>query len=123
MTLNGNKYACSAARERGTCSNKKIIAAPTVEARVLDGGRDKLLSPQAMAAAVDQLCEESQSRRRETLAARAPMERELAEIARKLERAQTLCIDGAMEIEELITRSAPLKARRTQLAALLAEID
>ena len=63
-TLNGNKYACSAARERGTCSNKKIIAAPTVEARVLDGVRDKLLSPQAMAAAVDQLREESQSRRR-----------------------------------------------------------
>ncbi|WP_407059711.1 recombinase family protein [Brevundimonas bacteroides] len=123
MTLNGNKYACSAARERGTCSNKKIIAAPTVEARVLDGIRDKLLSPQAMAAAVDQLREESQNRRRETLAARAPMERELAEIARKLERAQTLCIDGAMEIEELKSRSAPLKARRTELHALLAEVD
>ena len=123
MTLNGNKYACSAARERGTCSNKKIIAAPTVEARVLDGIRDKLLSPQAMAAAVDQLREESQSRRRETLAARAPMERELAEIARKLERAQIMCMDGAMEIEDLKTRSAPLKARRTELQALLDEVD
>lgn len=76
-----------------------------------------------MAAAVDQLREESQSRRRETLAARAPMERELAEIARKLDRAQTLCIEGAMEIEELKRRSTPLKARRSELQALLAEVD
>ncbi|WP_414632942.1 zinc ribbon domain-containing protein, partial [Brevundimonas sp. UBA7534] len=35
MTLNSAKYACSAARERGTRSNNKIIAAQTVEARVL----------------------------------------------------------------------------------------
>ncbi len=49
--------------------------------------------------------------------------RELAEITRKLDRAQTLCIDGAMEIEELKRRSTPLKARRSELQALLAEVD
>lgn len=123
MTLNGAKYACSAARERGTCSNNKIIAAQTVEARVLDGIRDKLLSPQAMAAAVDTLRQEGENRRRTTLSARAPMERELAEIARKLERAQVMCMDGAMEIEELKARSAPLKTRRAELQSLLAEVD
>ena len=51
------------------------------------------------------------------------MGRELAEIARKLERAQTLRIDGAMEIDELKSRSAPLKARPTELQAFLAEVD
>ena len=50
------------------------------------------------------------------------MEKELAEIARKLERAQTRFMDGAMEIAELKARSAPLKARRSELEALLAEV-
>ncbi|WP_292071316.1 hypothetical protein, partial [Brevundimonas sp. UBA7534] len=51
------------------------------------------------------------------------MEKEPAEIARRLERAQVMCMAGAMEIEELKMRSAPLKARRSELQALLAEVD
>ncbi|MCV0415880.1 MAG: hypothetical protein K5831_13520 [Brevundimonas sp.] len=76
-----------------------------------------------IAAAVDALRAESEARRRSSLAQRAPMEKELAEIARRLERAQVMCMDGAMEIEELKMRSAPLKARRSELEALLAEVD
>lgn len=38
MTLNASKYNCSGHRERGTCSNGKIIAAKTVEERVLSLG-------------------------------------------------------------------------------------
>ena len=123
MTLNGQKFACSAARERGTCSNTKIIAAKTIEARVLDGIAAKLLAPEAIAAAIKSAQVETAERQHQTLKARAPMEKELAEIARKLERAQTMCMDGAMEIEELKARSAPLKARRAELQALLAEAE
>jgi site-specific DNA recombinase len=123
MTMNGQKFACSAARERGTCTNTKIIAAKTIEARVLDGITAKLLAPQAIAAAVSAAQAEAMTRQRETLRTRAPMEKELAEISRKLERAQILCIDGAMEIEELKARSAPLKSRRAELEALLAEAE
>jgi site-specific DNA recombinase len=121
MTLNGGKFACSAARERGTCTNTKIISAKTIEARVLDGIAAKLLAPEAIAAAVSAAQAEASARQHQTLKARAPMEKELAEIARKLERAQTMCMDGAMEIAELKARSAPLKARRAELEALLAE--
>ena len=47
MALHGlDRYACSAHRERGTCSNGKIIAAETVERRVLNGVRDALLAPE-----------------------------------------------------------------------------
>jgi site-specific DNA recombinase len=122
MTLNGQKFACSAARERGTCKNTKIIAAKTIEARVLDGIAAKLLAPEAIAAAVSTAQLEATERQHQTLRARAPMEKELAEIARKLERAQTMCMDGAIEIEELKARSAPLKVRRAELQALLAEV-
>lgn len=51
------------------------------------------------------------------------MEKELAEIARRPERAQVMCMEGAMEIDELKARSIPLKARRAELEVLLAEID
>lgn len=123
MTLNGQKFACSAARELGTCSNTKIIAAKTVEARVLDGIHTKLLTPQALADAVESLRQANEARRQATLTARAPMEKELASIERQIERAQLMCMEGAMEIEELKTRSLPLKARRSELKALLAEVD
>ena len=52
MTLNGGKYACSGHRGRGTCLNTKIIAAKTVERRVVEGIRAKLLAPAAVAEAV-----------------------------------------------------------------------
>ncbi len=123
MTLNGQKFACSAARERGTCTNAKIIAAKTIEARVLDGIREKLLTPQAMADAVESLRQANEARRQTTLSVRAPMTKELASIERQLERAQLMCMEGVMEIEDLKTRSIPLKARRSELQALLAEVD
>ena len=120
-TLNGGRFACSAARERGTCTNKKLIAAKTIEARVLDGIAAKLLAPEAIAAAVSLAQTEAIQRQHETLRARAPMEKELAEIGRRLDRMQDLCIAEAISIEELKAKSVPLKARRAELQALLAE--
>jgi hypothetical protein len=34
-----------------------------------------------------------------------------------------MCMEGAMEIEDLKARSLPLKARRSELQGLLAELD
>ena len=120
MTLNGGKYACSAARERGTCKNNKIIAARTVEDRVLAGARRHLLSPEAIASAVRIFHEEQSARRLESLAARAPAERELTEIGRKLERAQMMFMEEMITMDELKARTAPLKTRRVELGALIA---
>ncbi|QDH72757.1 hypothetical protein FKQ52_04525 [Brevundimonas sp. M20] len=120
MTLNGGKYACSAARERGTCKNNKIIAARTVEDRVLTGVRRHLLSPEAIASAVRIFHEEQSTRRLEALAARAPTERELNGIRRKLERARMMFTEEMITIDELRARAAPLTSRRSQLEALIA---
>ena len=120
MTLNGGKYACSAARERGTCKNNKIIAARTVEDRVLAGIRRHLLSPEAIASAVRIFHEEQSARRLEALVARAPAERELTEIGRKLERAQMMFMEEMITMDELKARAAPLKSRRTELETLIA---
>ena len=60
-----------------------------------------------MAAAVDQLRQESESRRREILAARAPRKKELAEIARNLDTPKP--------------RTPPLTTRKQELTTLLSE--
>lgn len=87
----------------------KIIAAKTIEARVLDGIRTKLLTPQAMAESVESLRQANVARRQATLSARTPMEKELASIERQIERAQLMCMEGAMEIEDLKARSLSLR--------------
>ena len=120
MSLNGGRYQCTGYKERGTCSNTKIIAAERVEKRVLAGVRDHLLSPEAIAQAVRDMREQAERDRKAVLVERAPMERELAEIARRLARAQTMCMDGAIEIADLKGLSEPLKARRRELQDRLA---
>lgn len=120
MTLNGAKYACSAHRERGTCNNSKIIAARTVEKRVLGGIKTHLLSPDAIASAVQIGREEMNDRRRRALAERAPAERELAEIGRRLERAQLMFMEEVISMDDLKARTAPLTKRRDELQAIIA---
>ena len=61
----------------GTCPNAKIIQAETVEARVLEGVRTRLLTPEVIAAAVRAYQEDMEAARREVLSNRAPLEREL----------------------------------------------
>ena len=120
MTLKGGKYNCSGRYDRGTCSNGKIIAAKTVEERVLTGIKTHLLSPEAISEAVRAFHAAAETERRALQVERAPLERELAEIERKLKRAQTMCLEGAIETEELKTISAPLKTRRSEIQARLA---
>ena len=64
--------------------------------------------------------EEQTRRRLDALAARAPAERELAEIGRKLERAQMMFMEEMITMDELKARTALLKARRTELESLIA---
>lgn len=122
MVLQGARYACSAARERGpaVCTNRKVISADALERRVLEGVRTRLLSPAAIAEAVRAFHEEAEADRRRVTAERGPIERELAEIGRRLDRVQSAYVEGAMEVDELKARSAPLKARREALEADLA---
>ena len=123
MTLNAGKYNCSHHRERGTCSNGKIIAADRVERRVLDGLAEKLLAPEAIAQAVRLHREAAAAERREILSSRAPIERELAEIERRIDRAQELCLNEAMTIEDFKALKARHGERKAELEAKLASLE
>lgn len=122
MTLKGGKYICSANRDRGTCANGKIIAATTVERRVLAGVKTHLISPEAIALAVTRYQEAADEHRRMIERERAPMKKELAEIGRRLERAQVMFMEEVIDLDTLKARTTPLKARRQELTALLSEV-
>ena len=123
MTLKGGKYICSGHYDRGaaTCTNGKVIAATTVERRVLAGVKKHLISPEAIALAVTRYQEAAEEHRRMVERERAPMEKELVEIGRQLERAQIMFMKDLVNLETLEIRIAPLEARRQELSALLFE--
>ena len=49
-----NHYGCAAARNNGTCNNRRTIKREILEERVLGGLRDRLLQPDLIAAFVEE---------------------------------------------------------------------
>lgn len=123
MVLGGAKYACSRAREKGTCANIKIIAATTVEARVLDGIRRHLLAPRG-----DRACDpiDASAQGRGSAGRHAPAGAARAragDVARRLARTQDLYVAGQIEMNEVKRRNAPLSAKREEIRSRLAQAD
>ncbi len=55
FSMNGaNRYACSTAHNKGTCSNRLSIRRDDLEARVLDGLRKELMHPDLVKAFIDE---------------------------------------------------------------------
>jgi site-specific DNA recombinase len=123
MALQGSVYRCSTNKDRGTCPNSKAIKAQTVERRVVDGVRRHLLAPDAVARAVREVHAGQERDRKAALAERLPMEKELAEIGRRLERAQEAYLAGALDLDDLARTTTPLKARRAEILERLQAAD
>ena len=120
MVLSGNRYMCSRRKERGTCSNGKVIKAETVEARVLEGARSKLLAPEAIRQAIAIIGDAMLTEQRASQAERALLEQELAQVERRLQRAQRMCLEEAISTTELKDLSTPLKQRQAEIQGRLA---
>jgi site-specific DNA recombinase len=79
MASVGRDYlACSAARGQGTCTSRGSIRRAPLEALILDGLRQRLMAPELVEEFVAAYHEEVNRQRRDTTAARAGKERELA---------------------------------------------
>ena len=53
---------------------------------------------------------------------RPPMEKELVEIGRRLERAQLMFVEELIDLDTLKARMTPLNARKQELSALLSDV-
>ena len=121
MTLQGrDRYACSAHRERGTCSNGKIIAAETVERRVLVGVRDALLAPALIEEAMRAYERELADHRSNALRQRSQLERELTDVEGKLDRQLDLYEGNVITKDKLKERICGLEDRAAAIKRELA---
>ena len=60
FSMNGaNRYACSTAHNKGTCSNRLSIRRDDLEARVVDGLRKELMHPDLVKAFIDEFHSEA----------------------------------------------------------------
>lgn len=123
MTIQGERYACTTRRERGTCPNGQYASAAIVEARVLEATREHLLTPDRLAKAAREYQEARQQEIAEASRDRVQIEAELGELERRIDRAADSYERGVFEVDELEKRVKPLKARRDELRGRLASLE
>jgi site-specific DNA recombinase len=116
----GRDYlACPAARDQGTCTNRKGVRRSPLEELIVQGLRQRLLAPEMVEEFVTAFHEEVNRQRREETAARVGKERELAEVRRKLDKLIEALIEG-YRAAGLQQRLEELEARKVALEQELA---
>ena len=80
-----DRYGCANPRSKATCTNNIAINRQTVEARVLAGLKNRLLTPELVATFVTTLQQELASLQRESAHTQARLKDQLAMIDRKHE--------------------------------------
>lgn len=119
----GNRLACAGYREKGPayCGNRRHVSRPAVEARVLSGLRERLLSPEAVAAYVAAYHRQWEALAAAERARRRPQERRLGELDRAIGRAVDAIVGGAGDVSALTGRLRQLEAEKREVEAALAE--
>ena len=113
------RYACANHVNRGTCNNRRTVSRVAIERRVLAGLKERLLVPELVAEFVREFHAECNRRAREAEAGRSGMERDLADVERRL--AQILAaIERGVVTATTKERLLQLEARRDALKARLA---
>ncbi|WP_313352174.1 recombinase family protein [Paracoccus sp. (in: a-proteobacteria)] len=118
--INKTGYGCAAARNKGgaICSNRVTILREEVEARVLDGLRDKLLHPELIAAFVEEYRKAFNAAAGDRSGAQDNATRELKQIEKKITGILAAIEDG-MYHPSMKAKMADLENRKTRLTAFL----
>ncbi|MBK5927294.1 recombinase family protein [Rhodobaculum claviforme] len=119
--MNKTKYGCSASRNRGTCDNRKLIKREELEARVLDGLRDRLMHPALVAEFLAEYQREWNRHQTDETAARATTKAELAQVTRKIDQILD-AIEGGMFHPSMKDRMTALETQKTALNVKLEEL-
>ena len=115
--ISDSRYGCSAARNKGTCTNRRTIARSEVEERVLCGLREKLMAPDLVAEFIREFQREARKERSEALAARAGLEKRLGQLRKEIANIVTAITQGMFhpsmkgEMNRLEAERAELEAR------------
>jgi DNA invertase Pin-like site-specific DNA recombinase len=80
IMISASRLGCAAARNSGTCTNRRTIKRTDVETRVLSGLKDQLLHPDLIQEFIAEFQRESQKERLAALAQQVQAERKLARV-------------------------------------------
>ena len=111
---------CSAKANSGLCADSRTIRMCTVERRVLTAVQRHLLTPERVAAAEKAICEEIAKSHGDHDATRIKLEREHADVDRKLSRLLRMVEDGHADPAAAGPRVNELSSEKRRLAAELA---
>jgi hypothetical protein len=106
-----DRYGCAVRRGKGTCMNGKTIDRRRIEARVLSGLKDKMLSPSFVEEFVRTFAEEMATLARASAGHEAKLRTELADVERRLQ--------GVMAAIEAGAFNETLRGRLDALRGLL----
>ncbi|MDU6746233.1 MAG: recombinase family protein [Bradyrhizobium sp.] len=121
--LTPNRYGCLNHHRRGTCANNRTIMREKIEARVLAGLKDRLVSSEAVAEAVRAYAEEMNRLNHDRRAQAETDHRALQKIERALASIMAAIEDGLYQpsmkarMDELERQKAEITARLSQAAA------
>ncbi|MCU9850562.1 recombinase family protein [Defluviimonas sp. WL0024] len=110
------RYGCAAARNKGTCDNRRTIERDEVEARVLDGLKEHLLHPDLIAEFVAEYQREYNRLMQSDRAKRSRLETELGQVTRKIDQIVDAIADG-MRHPSMNDKLTELEDRKAVLAA------
>lgn len=117
----GGRLICTVRRERGpsACTNRRTVPRRVIEDRVLTALRERLLSPAAVELYVRRYHERWRDNRAQERSQRAPVERRLAEVERRIERGVEAIFSGAAS-DRIRDGLAALEIEQAELKARLA---
>lgn len=114
-----DRYACSNHVMNGSCANSRTIGRETLEARVLDGLRERLMAPEIAAEAMRAYAENTNRLNWERRSSVDADRKAFADIERKIKEIVTVIEDGGYS-RPLMDRLRDLEAKQDELAERLA---
>ncbi|SIN99170.1 Site-specific DNA recombinase [Rhodovulum sp. ES.010] len=119
--MNGKKYGCSGARNRGTCANRALISRTAVERRVLEGLKHELMHPDLVREFVEAFRKEMRRERRATQATREAQKRRHGQVLTEID-AIVSAITQGMFHPSMKAKMDALEAERAELEEKLAAL-
>ncbi len=112
-----DRYGCATRKGKGICDNSRTIARQNIERRVLGALRDEMLTPEVVDEFIAALSEASATRQKDLLTQQLGWQRELTEVARKMEGIMQSIELGAWT-SKVGERLKALEAREIEVQAL-----
>jgi DNA invertase Pin-like site-specific DNA recombinase len=114
----GPRIACTAVRERGTCTNRRTWSLRKIETHIIDGLRRRLARPEVVAEYLREFTRQRNELAAQESSRRNALEGEIADVRAKIKRFVRLIEDGVGG-REMAARILELEARADELDGML----